>query len=118
LTFPPAIKKIRDASKLKKFFGEFPEAEDALTRNFAKDEVRNEIKRMKNNKAHGPDALIAEAYKILEPHISAQYAEILNMLNHGDGFPKKWRYGAIAYICKNKGKKPMPQTTGQFALQT
>ena len=27
------------------------------------------------------------------------------MLKNGDGFPKKWSYGAIAYIYKNKGKK-------------
>ena len=58
----------------------------------------------KNNKAHGPDGIPGEVYKVLKNWIRKPHTEILQKIQLGEDLPPEWKNGTMVHIYKNKGK--------------
>ena len=114
LHIPGELRTIRQNSKLQKFLEKCPVLNDILLQDFTENEVNDEIKMLKNNKAHGKDGLVAEAFKIFQPLIGGNYASVLNHQKSCDPFPEKWQKGAVVHLYKNKGKKLILKIIGRY----
>ena len=60
------------------------------------------ILQLKNNKAHGSDGIPAEAFKILQKHITRPICTKMNAVKNGK-MPQQWVEGATGHIYKNRG---------------
>lgn len=70
------------------------------------DEVRSAIKRLKNNKAPGPDGLTNEFYKLLSPKLESTLTTIFNSFLKGDT-PPLYFNSALLKILHKPGRDPV-----------
>lgn len=66
------------------------------------DEVKQQLNKMANNKATGPDKLPIEVFKLLE-HAGAKWMTSMLAEIQRSGIPKIWRCSTIAPLYKQKG---------------
>ena len=75
---------------------------------FTKNEIRNAIKSLKNNKATGVDLILNEHLKILSHIISPILVDLFNLVFDTGIIPESWTLGMIQPIFKNKGSPRDP----------
>ena len=66
-------------------------------------EVRNALRRMKKNKAVGPDELPVEVWKCMGEMGIKFLTRLFNRLLMGEQMPEEWRRSVLIPIYKNKG---------------
>lgn len=87
------ITRIRNNSDLRKFNNEHPQANvyDMLTNKPNRREISNAIRTLKNNKAHGIDGIIGEAYKATHNWIVDKLLDLYtDMHNNNKMLPEDW----------------------------
>ena len=67
---------------------------------FTLEELISAIKRLKNNKAAGPDRIPAEILKACPPHILELLLKILNKIKLTSVYPKRWGLGITSLLFK------------------
>ena len=94
---------LRDCDETPQNTPTFPELDIPISRT----EILKSIKKLKSNKAHGPDTLMNK-YFIESEELLCGHVEILfnKILDKGD-FPKTWTQGAVETLHKKKKKKKM-----------
>ena len=68
-----------------------------------KEEVRENMKRMKNGKAVGPDDIPVEVWKCLGEIALEFLTELYNRTMESERMPEEWRDSILIPIFKNKG---------------
>ena len=69
----------------------------------SKEEVRENMKRMKNGKAIGPDDIPVEVWKCLGEIALEFLTKLYNRTMESERMPKEWRDSILLPIFKNKG---------------
>ena len=67
---------------------------------FSLEELKLAIKRLKNNKAAGPDRIPAEILKACPPHILKLLLKIMNTIKQSSVYPKRWGLGITSLLFK------------------
>ena len=68
-----------------------------------REEVKNALRRMKTDKAVGPDELPVEVWKCMGEMGTKFLTRLFNRLIVGERMPKEWRRTVLIPIYKNKG---------------
>ena len=69
----------------------------------SKEEVRENIQRMKNGKAVGPYDIPVEVWKCLGESALKLLTKLYNRTMESERMPEEWRYSVLIPIFKNKG---------------
>ena len=69
----------------------------------SKEEVRENMKRMKNGKAVGPDDILVEVWKCLGEIALEFLTKLYNRTMESERMPEEWRDSVLIPIFKNKG---------------
>ena len=69
----------------------------------SKEEVRENMKRMKNGKAVGPDDIPVEVWKCLGESALEFLTKLYNRTMESESMPEEWRDSVLIPIFKNKG---------------
>ena len=78
---------------------EEPEVVNEEKNSVSREEVKNAVRRMKKNKAVGPDELPVEVWKCM----GEMGIKFLTRLLMGEQMPEEWRRSVLITIYKNKG---------------
>ncbi len=73
--------------------------------NITENEMNKAIKRLKRNKAMGPDRIPNEALIETGPDARKQIIQVFNQTNRAKSMPELWQEGELNRIYKGKGKK-------------
>ena len=68
-------------------------------------EMNNVIKKLKRNKATGPDDIPNEIFKEADPETKELYLDIVNDIAKRRDIPENWQEGEIKRLYKGKGQK-------------
>ena len=69
----------------------------------SKEEMRENMKRMKNGKAVGPDDIPVEVWKCLGEIARSSFTKLYNRTMESERMPEEWRDSILIPIFKNKG---------------
>uniref|UniRef100_A0A803TGC1 Reverse transcriptase domain-containing protein n=1 Tax=Anolis carolinensis TaxID=28377 RepID=A0A803TGC1_ANOCA len=75
---------------------------ERLNKEITVEEIRNAIRRMKANKAPGPDGLSAIYYKTMSEELIPYLQKIMNAILKDQNPPESWRMASIIMINKEK----------------
>jgi hypothetical protein len=83
-----------------------PQYVEELDSDFMKEEIRESVLKMKNNKATGFDGVLAEMWKMFCPVKGGIeiLVEMFNKVKGGKGFPDDWKISIICPIYRGRGK--------------
>ena len=70
-------------------------------------ELDKAIKRLKWNKATGPDGILNELLLEADKHTKTALLKIIKNIHHDNKIPDQWRIGTITRIYKGKGDRGM-----------
>ena len=69
----------------------------------SREEVKNTVRRMKNDKAAGPDELPVKVWKCMGKMGIEFLTRLFNRLLMGERMPEEWKRSVLILIYKNKG---------------
>ncbi len=79
-----------------------------LNKPISEDEVRKQIKLLRNGKAAGTDQILNEMIKCSSPQVCSLYTKLFNLILDTGHIPEIWSVGVIKPIYKNKGRSDDP----------
>ncbi|MCG8112265.1 MAG: reverse transcriptase domain-containing protein [Candidatus Thiodiazotropha taylori] len=91
-------------------------AENELNQPITDDEVKSNVKMLKNNKAAGPDSVINEHIKTTVHIMLPVYTKLFNIILNSGIIPESWTIGIIKPIFKNKGDPKLPENYRPITL--
>ena len=80
-------------------------ADDILNTEFTEDEIRIEVRNLKNGKACGTDKILNDFIKSTFSEMKHIYVEVFNRILNEGYIPESWTIGMISPIFKNKGDR-------------
>ena len=115
---PRNIREIRNNSNLKQYRKNNGknEIDKMLKQEPTKKEIQKAIGKIKNNKAHGIDGIIGEAYKAAEIWNTDELHDLYKQIHNSDKVPNNWVEAALTFIYKNKGRKEETKNYRPIAL--
>jgi hypothetical protein len=88
---------------------------DILDADITESEVQTAIKKLKNNKAAGPDGIVAELIKLAETKVVKYLTKLFNKIFQSGTFPLEWTRSIIVPLHK-KGDKSLPDNYRGISL--
>ena len=76
---------------------------------FSEAEIRRVVKKLKNNKACGPDFVLNEFIESTLDVFLSIYIQLFNHILDTGNIPRNWTIGEIIQIYKNKGEINLPE---------
>ena len=83
---------------------------------FTLDELRSAIRRIKPNKAPGPDELPADLFTILDPESEQLLLRVYNLAWASETTPREWSEATVVSIFKGKGSDSLPENYRPISL--
>ena len=83
---------------------------------FTLDELRSAIRRIKPNKAPGPDELPADLFTILDPDSEQLLLKVYNSAWTSETTPQEWSEATVVSIFKGKGSDSLPENYRPISL--